>query len=75
MFSLLHSSRCTGDAFRTLPNIYNKVFCQNSKQLFLFFYLALLSPTFTNYRTAGEGGGHFFNSSLSLPPASQTLRH
>ena len=26
-----------------------------------------------NHRTAGEGGGHFFNS--SLPPPSQTLRH
>ena len=29
----------------------------------------------TNDRTAGEGRGHFFNSSLPLPPASQTLRH
>ena len=25
--------------------------------------------------TAGERRGHFFKSSLSLPPASQTLRH
>ena len=40
-----------------------------------FFYLSFLSRTFTNHRTAGEGGGHFFNSSLPLPPASQTLRH
>ena len=30
--------------------------------------------TLSNTRT-GEGGGHFFNSSLPLPPASQTLRH
>ena len=30
---------------------------------------------FTNHRTAREGGGHFFNSSIPLPPASQTLRH
>ena len=30
---------------------------------------------FTNHRTAGEGGGHFFNFSLPLPPASQILRH
>ena len=36
-----------------------------------FFYLGFLSQTFTNYRTAGEGRGHFFNSS-SLPPASHT---
>ena len=41
-----------------------------------FFYLGFLSQiTFTNHRTAGEGGGHFFNSSLPLPPTSQTLRH
>ena len=31
--------------------------------------------TFTNDRTTGEGGGHFFDSSLPLPSASQTLRH
>ena len=30
---------------------------------------------FTNHRTAWEGGGHFFNSSLPLPPASHILRH
>ena len=40
-----------------------------------FFYLAFLSRTFTNHRTAGEGRGHFLNSSLPLPPASQTLGH
>ena len=39
------------------------------------FYLGFLSRTFTNYRSAGEGGGHFFNSSPPLPPAPQTLRH
>ena len=44
-------------------------------QTFFFFYLGFLSRPFTNHRTAGEGGGHFFNSSLPLPPASQTLRH
>ena len=40
-----------------------------------FFYGGFLSRTFTNHRTSGEGGGHFINSSLPLPPASQTLRH
>ena len=40
-----------------------------------FFYLGFLSRTFTNHRTAGEGGVHFLNSSLPFPPASQTLRH
>ena len=43
--------------------------------IYLFFCLGFLSQTFTNHRTAGEGGEHFFNSSLLLPPASQTLRH
>ena len=38
-------------------------------------YLGFLSQTFSNHRTAGEGEGHFFNSSIPLPPASQTLRH
>ena len=41
----------------------------------IFFYLGFLSRTFTNYRTAGEEGGYFFNSSLPLTPASKTLRH
>ena len=40
-----------------------------------FFYLGFLSRTFANHRTAGEVGGHFFNSSLPLPHAPQTLRH
>ena len=37
--------------------------------------MGFLSKPFTNQKTAGEGGGHFFNSSLPLPPASQTFRH
>ena len=41
----------------------------------IFFCLGFLSRTFTNHRTVGEGGGHFFNSSLPLPPAARTLRH
>ena len=40
-----------------------------------FFQLGFLSQPFTNDRTAGEGGGHLFNSSLPLQPASQTLRY
>ena len=42
---------------------------------YFFFYLGFLSRTFTIHRTAGEGGGYLFNSSLPLAPASQTLRH
>ena len=40
-----------------------------------FFCLGFLSGKFTKHGTAGEGGGDFFNSSLPLPPAPQTLRH
>ena len=40
-----------------------------------FFYLGFLSQTLTNHRSAGEGREHFFNSSLPLPHASQTLRY
>ena len=37
--------------------------------------MGFLSQSFTNHRTAGEGGGHFLDSSLPLSPASHTLRH
>ena len=58
----------TGDKQKadTKKNIYIYIF---------FFYLGFLSRTFTIHGTAGEGGGYLFNSSLPLPPASQTLRH
>ena len=43
---------------------------------YIFFSIwVFLTQTFTNHRTVWEGGGHFFNSLLPLPPASQTLRH
>ena len=48
---------------------------ENWSKFVVFFYLGFLPRPFTNHRTAREGGGHFFNSSLPLPPASQTLRH
>ena len=41
----------------------------------VFFYLGFLSQLFTNHRTSREEGGNFFNFSLPLPPASQTLSH
>lgn len=40
-----------------------------------FFYLDFLLRSFTNHRIAGERRGHFFNSSLPLPSASQIFRH
>ena len=42
---------------------------------YFFLYLGFLSRTFMIHRTAGGGGGYLLNSSLPLPPASQTLRH
>ena len=42
---------------------------------YFFSMWVFLSGTFTNHRTAGEDGGHLINSSLPLPPTSQTLRH
>ena len=48
---------------------------QIHRYFLFFYYLGFLSRTFTNHRTAVEGGEHFFDSSLPLPSASQTLRH
>ena len=39
------------------------------------FYLGFLLRKFTIHRTAGEGGGFLFNSSVPLLPALQTLKH
>ena len=47
----------------------------------LFSYLGFVSRTFTNHRTASEGGrvggwgGILLTTYLPLPPTSQTLRH
>ena len=38
------------------------IFC--SILYYLFFYLDFLSQAFTNHRTAGEGGGHFFKACI-----------
>ena len=40
-----------------------------------FFYLGFLSRAFMIHRTAGEGRGYLFNSSLPLATASWALRH
>ena len=40
-----------------------------------FFHLGFLSETFTIHRAVGERRDNLFNSSLPLPPASQTLRY
>ena len=51
--------------------------CQLQIPCFNFFFF-LSGFSFTNIhdsRDSREGGGYLFNSSLPLPPASQTLRH
>ena len=50
-------------------------FLYSEVTLYPVYYLDFLSRSFTIHRTAGKGGGYFFNSSLPLPPASQTPRH
>ena len=56
--------------------VFKKIFRMGGHSPMPFFFLIwVLSQTFMNHKTAGDGGGHFINSSLPLPPASQTLRH
>ena len=49
--------------------------CSLLKQSLFLFCLGFLSRTFMIHRTAGEGVGYLFNSSLPLPSASRTLRY
>ena len=43
--------------------------------VFLFYLGFSFTHIHKSQRTTGERAGHFFNSSLPLPPASETLRH
>ena len=66
------------DHVKTLTDLSKILDCVDNIlffSFFFFFYLGFLSRTFTIHGTAGEGGGYLFNSSLPLPPASQTLGH
>ena len=65
-----HYLEISGPKYTYLTTIRSKSL--KPHQVF-FFYLGFLSQTLTNHRTAGEEGGHFFNSSPLLP-ASQILR-
>ena len=62
------SVKCKYKRIFSVFNMVN-VIAQVLSKIF-FFYLGFLSRPFRNHRTAGEGGGHFFNSSLPLPSAS-----
>ena len=66
-YSFAHACMAQTSFYQT-----SKHFCL---QLAFSFYLGFLSQPFTKHMTAGEGGEHFFNSSLPLSPASQTLKH
>ena len=49
--------------------------CKLIRRFFVSVWVVFFLQTFTIHRTAGESGGYFFNSSVSLSSASQTLRH
>ena len=61
--------------FHLLNLQIDETFFMKCEFLFPFFLSGFLSLTFTIHRAAGEGGGYLFNSSLPIPPTSQTLRH
>ena len=67
--------------FRRRPGCLLNVLCTFSLRpvptglLCFFFYVNFLSRKFAIHRTAGEGRGYLFNSSLPFPPTLQTLRH
>ena len=46
---------------------------RNQVKSLTFFHLGFLSQAFTNHKIAREGGRDFINSSLPLPPASETF--
>ena len=49
--------------------------CSFSDDELFFSIWVFFSRTFKNHRATRDGEGHFFNSSLHLPPTSQALRH
>ena len=71
----LVSKFITGKRIITITRNLKKEMHSNNQILSFFNYLVFLPRPLTIHRTAGEVGGHFFNSSLPLPSASQTLRH
>ena len=64
-------SKPGGNYVNKICNIKYKKNNWNTIFIGLIFFLSdFLSQSFTNHRTAGEERGHFFNSSLPLPPTS-----
>ena len=65
------------DSLYAVPVSINCVSCIYMKftdKLQTYFSFWVFLQTFMIRRTAGERGAYSFNSSLPLPPASQTLR-
>ena len=66
-------------SFLTYLFLYNEMFLLSTLSWkkcyisYIFFYLGFLSWTLTNHRTAGEGGGHFFNSHYHFHPLHRHL--
>ena len=71
MFSQLFENVCLFDkSVKSLRKYNSKHLSTVARVLLLmsqfFFYLGFLSRTFTIHKTAGEGGGYLFNSSVPL---------
>ena len=65
----LNSAALLKPSFNYLKNI----FITNFMLPIFFFYLGFLSRTFTNHRTAGEGGGHFLSPHYHFHPLHRHL--
>ena len=83
LYIVIRAQLFLSEQLRTRKNICFSLFHKTEKCLkndclishSFFFYLGFFSRPFTNHRTAGEEGGHFFSPSLPLPVTSQALRH
>ena len=58
-----------------LPIYIEKEVILTFNSFYFVFYFGSPSRAFKIHRTVRKGGGCLFNSSLPLPPASQTIRH
>ena len=65
------------DILGWLTVVKKALIATNPKKIFLFFSIWVFCHEHSRITglQGGEGGGHFLDSSLPLPPASQTLRH
>ena len=64
---ILHTQCCPNTPETTSHKKITEAVAQS-----FFFYLGFLSRTFTNHRTAGKRGGHFFNSNSASTQTQTT---